>query len=55
MVDAQKLKVDLTDVNLFGNDAAELEDETVFWSYALELPELKALANPSNQLQILRA
>lgn len=33
-------KINVTDITLFGNEASELEDEEVFFSYAVNRKEL---------------
>lgn len=48
-------KIVLTDPTLFGNDAAEDEREDIFYSYALERPELGVFADPERRLAIARA
>lgn len=47
--------IDLTDPRLFGNDAAEDEQEDVFLAHALERAELARFANPSERICIARA
>jgi hypothetical protein len=47
--------IDLTAPSLFGNDAAEDEDEDVFFSYALERPELQPFLDHGRKLCIVRA
>jgi hypothetical protein len=45
----------LTDESLFGNDAADLEHDALFYSYAVERPELEDFLDPSKSIQIARA
>lgn len=45
----------LTDVGLFGNDAAEDESEEVFKSYVIDRPEVSAFADAARALAIARA
>jgi hypothetical protein len=40
---------------VFGNDAAEDESESVFHSYALYRREIRSFADPSKPLQVVRA
>jgi len=47
--------VDLRDPSLFGNDAAEDEQEEVFSSYALERPEVAEFLDTKQKLCIARA
>ncbi len=47
--------IGLTDRGLFGNDAAEDEDERVFLAYAVERDEVKAFLDPTERLRIVRA
>ena len=47
--------IDLADAALFGNDAADLEQEAAFFSYAVERAELNQLLNPDNAIQVIRA
>src|SRR5882757_5950377 len=49
------IRIDLTDTNLFGNDAAEDEDEDVFLGYVLNRPELDAFLDPSRRICVARA
>lgn len=49
------IEIEYWDKDLFGNDAAEEEDEEVFTSYAFERPEVKEFANASHQIQFVRA
>ena len=49
------VKIDLADVALFGNDAADLEHEAIFFSYAVERTELSDLVSPDNTIQVIRA
>jgi hypothetical protein len=53
-VDASEL-IDLTDPTLFGNDAAEDEQDDVFSSYAYERPELSAFSDGNRSLVVARA
>jgi hypothetical protein len=48
-------KIDLSDASLFGNDAADLEQEELFFSYALERTELAAFIDPNHSIQVIRA
>jgi len=48
-------KIELTAASLFGNDAAEDEDEGVFLGYVVERPELRAFLDPVNKICIARA
>jgi hypothetical protein len=48
------IKIDFTDAALFGNDAADLEQESLFFSYAVERTELGDLLNPDNAIQVIR-
>ena len=48
-------KVVLTDPTLFGNDAAEDERDEIFYSYALERPELAIFADRKRMLAVARA
>lgn len=47
--------IGLTDPDLFGNEAAEDEDEDTFNSYAYERPELNAFIDPYRKLCFVRA
>lgn len=47
--------INFADVSLFGNDAADLEQETLFFSYAVERTELGDLLNVDNAIQVTRA
>lgn len=49
------ITVNLWDVNLFGNDAAEEEHEDIFQSYALEREEANKFIDENNKIQIVRA
>ncbi len=51
----EEIHVDLTDKTLFGNDAAELEQEDVFLSYVIEPQITKEFLDSDNQIQIVRA
>lgn len=48
-------RVKLDDVNLFGNDAADLEQPELLLSYAVIRPELEDLLNPDYTIQVTRA
>lgn len=48
-----RLKLD--DANLFGNDAADLESDALFFSYAVTRSELDDLLNSESAIQVLRA
>jgi hypothetical protein len=48
-------RIDLTAAYLFGNDAAEDEEEDIFLGYVVDRPELKAFLDPSNKICIARA
>ena len=48
-------KIKLNDVNLFGNDAADLESEALFFSYALKRQELNDFLDGERTIQIARA
>src|SRR5713101_28813 len=48
-------KIDLGAQDLFGNDAAEDEDEEVFRAYAVERDEVANFADASRRLCIVRA
>lgn len=48
-------KIDLTATYLFGNDAAEDEDEDTFHGYVVDRPELTAFLEPSNKICVARA
>lgn len=50
-----KANVSLTDPTLFGNDAAEDENDDVFYSYAIERPEVGLFADPQRPIAIVRA
>lgn len=49
------VRVDLSDRTLFGNDAADFEDEALFKSYALRRSELPRCVSETEPLVILRA
>ncbi len=51
----QRIKIKLDELNLFGNDAADLEKENLFISYAVERDELNELLNTENAIQVIRA
>ena len=44
--------IDVSDVTLFGNEASELEDEEVFFSYAVNRKELDQFLNEKTAIQI---
>jgi hypothetical protein len=48
-------KIRLTDPTLFGNDAAEDEQDEIFYSYAVERPEVADFADTQRSLAIVRA
>jgi hypothetical protein len=48
-------KIKLDEVALFGNDAADLEQEKLFFSYAVPRSELDDLLNSDNAIQVTRA
>ena len=48
-------RIDLSAAYLFGNDAAEDEDEEIFLGYVIDRPELKAFLDPANKICIARA
>ncbi|WP_353662525.1 hypothetical protein [Hydrogenimonas sp. SS33] len=50
-----EIKVDYTDRTLFGNDAAEEEQEEVFLSYALEPDITTDFLDRENKIQVVRA
>ncbi len=50
-----KLRFHLDDLNLFGNDAADLEQRELFLSYAVERKELRDLQDPNHAIQVIRA
>jgi hypothetical protein len=50
-----RANLSLTDPTLFGNDAAEDEHDDVFYSYAIERPEVDQFADPSRPIAIARA
>jgi hypothetical protein len=47
--------INLNSPDLFGNDAAEDEDEAIFASYAVERRELQAFLDPDRRICIARA
>src|SRR5258708_40365400 len=47
--------ITLNDEDLFGNDAAEDEDEEVFNRYALKRPELTTFTRSTSKIRIVRA
>ena len=49
------LRVQLDDHNLFGNDAADLESEALFFSYAVDRTELGNLLDSESAIQVIRA
>ena len=48
-------KINFTDRGLFGNDAAEDEEEDIFKAYAIERPEVEDFIHPSHKIKIVRA
>lgn len=50
-----KIRVKLSDVNLFGNDAADLEQEELFFSYAVTRNEISELLDEERSIQVMRA
>jgi hypothetical protein len=48
-------KLVLSEPSLFGNDAAEDEDDEVFYSYVVERPELANFTDPSRRLSVVHA
>ena len=51
----QKDAINLTDSDLFGNDIAEDEEDSIFESYAYEAPEIDKLIDPSLGIQVIKA
>lgn len=49
------IKINLADIDLFGNDAADLEQENLFISYAIDRSELNDFLNLDYSIQISRA
>jgi hypothetical protein len=49
------MAISLTDPGLFGNDAAEDEDEDIFQSYVLDRPEVDEFIDPKRKICITRA
>jgi hypothetical protein len=49
------IQINLADVSLFGNDAADLEQEPLFFSYAVPRSELDDLLDNENSIQVIRA
>jgi hypothetical protein len=49
------VRINLADHDLFGNDAADLEEEALFFSYAVNRSELSDLANPTHAIRVSRA
>ncbi len=47
--------IDLTDPTLFGNDAAEDEREDIFYSYAIDRPEVAEFSNASRSICVAHA
>lgn len=47
--------VDLSDIELFGNEMAEDEEESIFRSYAYEREEFSAFLNSATKLKVVRA
>lgn len=50
-----RIKIQLDNVGLFGNDAADLENENLFLSYAIKRSELVDLLDSELPIQIIRA
>lgn len=50
-----QLRLKLSDINLFGNDAADLEQEELFFSYAVSRTEVKDLLDGERAIQVMRA
>jgi hypothetical protein len=50
-----QVKIVLSDVNLFGNDAADLEQKELFFSYAVQRPELQSFLDDQRPVQVVRA
>ena len=50
-----QVKIRLSDVNLFGNDAADLEQKELFFSYAIQRPELQNFLDDQRPVQVVRA
>ena len=48
-------KIDLSDASLFGNDAADLEQDVLFFSYAVERTEVRAFLDRNHAIQVIRA
>ncbi|MBZ0090636.1 MAG: hypothetical protein K8F27_00215 [Sulfuricellaceae bacterium] len=46
-------KIDVTDIALFGNEASELEDEEVFFSYAVNRKELENFLDEKALIQVV--
>jgi len=46
-------KINVTDITLFGNEASELEDEEVFFSYAVNRKELGMFLDEKSLIQIV--
>lgn len=46
-------KINVTDITLFGNEASELEDEEVFFSYAVNRKELGRFLDEKSLIQIV--
>lgn len=49
------VKIQLDALDLFGNDAAEDEEEDIFQSYALEREETRIFTDPLRRLCVVRA
>jgi hypothetical protein len=49
------VNVNFTDPGLFGNDAAEDEEDDIFNAYALQRPEVQSFSDPTKKIQIARA
>ena len=47
--------IDFTDPTLFGNEAAEDENDAVFRSYVVERPEVRRFLDPNRLIAIIRA
>src|SRR5947199_4058581 len=50
-----RLEIDLSAPDLFGNDAAEDEEEDVFQAYAVDRDETRNFSDPMRRLCIVRA
>lgn len=49
------MKIDITNKQLFGNEAGEDEDEKIFKSYAITRPEISDFLSEENPISIVRA